>query len=302
MKAEDKFLRWFYLALLSVIWGSSFILMKRGLISFSPDQVAAIRMFVAFLSLFPFVIQHAKKIKKHQFIIIFTAGILGNGLPSFLFTHAQTHIASALAGMLNSLTPVFVVLVGWLLFGSMFKASHILGVVIGLAGAIALILINSKGKIVNSDNWFGLLIVIATISYAFNINIVRKYLQEVNAVHLTGFALFSAGIPCGIFLFTTDFTTRLSTQPGAWVNFGYVSLLGLFGTALSTIIFNKLLKISNALYASSVTYLIPIVAMAWGALDGESLNIFHLLAMGVILLGVYLINLSTIREMKLNRE
>ena len=233
---------------------------------------------------------------------MFAVGLLGNGIPSFLFTHAQTHIPSAMAGMLNSLTPVFVVLVGWLLFGSLFKASHIIGVIIGLAGAVALILINSKGTLVNAHNWYGFLIVLATISYAFSVNIIRKYLHEVDAVNITGFALFAAGIPCGIFLFTTDFISRFSTQPGVWTNFGYILLLGLLGTALSTVIFNKLIKISNPLYAASVTYLIPIVAMLWGLFDGESLGIFHLLAMGGILFGVYLINLQSIREQKSKLE
>src|SRR6187401_828383 len=127
LKSEDKYLRWFYLFLLSIIWGSSFILMKRGLLSFSPDQVAATRMFSSFLCLFPFVILQIKKVKKKYFLYLFAIGLLGNGIPSFLFTHAQTHIPSAMAGMLNSLTPVFVVLVGWLVFGSLFKASHIIG-------------------------------------------------------------------------------------------------------------------------------------------------------------------------------
>ncbi|MEP7169396.1 MAG: EamA family transporter [Bacteroidota bacterium] len=298
MTEQDKLLRWFYLALLSLIWGSSFILMKRGLQSFSPDQVAATRMLVSFLSLFPFVIYRIKKIEKKYFKYIFTIGLLGNGIPAFLFTHAQTHIASAMAGMLNSLTPVFVVIVGSLFFGSVFKASHIFGVIIGLAGAVALILINSKGKITGTDNAYGLLIVVATISYAFSVTIMRRFLQTLDAVLITGFALFITGIPSGIFLFTTDFTQRLQTVPGAWTNLFYVILLGLFGTAVSTILFYKLVKISNALYASSVTYIIPIVALLWGIFDGETLGIHHFLAMSGILFGVYLINLQSIREQK----
>src|SRR6185436_4028214 len=271
--------------------------MRRGLLSFSPDQVAAIRMFVSFLSLVPFVIHRMKEVKKKYYLYMFAVGLLGNGIPAFLFTHAQTHIASAMAGMLNSLTPVFVVIVGSLFFGSIFKTSHILGVLIGLSGAVALILINSGGIIVSSNNWYGLLIVFATISYAFSVNIIRKFLHEINAVHITGFALFAAGIPCGIFLFTTDFISRFSIA-GAWGNFGCILLLGLLGTALSTVIFNKLIKISNPLYAASVTYLIPIVAMLWGLFDGEALTIFHLFAMAGILFGVYLINHQSIRESK----
>ncbi|MFI5220037.1 MAG: DMT family transporter [Bacteroidia bacterium] len=298
MKEEDKILRWFYLAVLAIIWGSSFILMKRGLVSFSPDQVAAIRMFVSFIALLPFVIKHMKKVKKEHYKWIFLSGILGNGIPAFLFTHAQTHVVSAVAGMLNSLTPVFVVIIGTVLFGSRFRFSHIAGVIIGLAGAVTLILIHSSGHLRNENNWYGMLIIFATICYAFSVNIIRKYLLSVEALFIAGFALFAAGIPCGIFLFTTDFTTRFTTQPEAWESFGYIVTLALFGTAFSTVMFYKLVKISNALYASSVTYLIPIVAMLWGVFDNEGLGWYHIMAMAGILLGVYLINLESIREMK----
>lgn len=298
MKEEDKILRWFYLILLAIIWGSSFILMKRGMVSFSADQVAAIRMFVSFLSLFPLVIHKMKKVNKEHYKYIFTVGLLGNGIPAFLFTHAQTNISSSMSGMLNSLTPVFVVITGALIFGSVFKGSHISGVLIGLVGAVGLILINSKGQFSNANTWYGLLVVLATVSYAFSVNIIRKYLHTIDALLITGFALFAAGIPCGVFLFTTDFIDRFSTQPEAWLSFSYVVILGLLGTAFSTVVFNKLIKISNALYASSVTYLIPIVAILWGVYDGEGLGIWHIIAMAGILFGVYLINLESIREMK----
>lgn len=297
LKKEDKLLRWFYLLLLALIWGSSFILMKRGMMVFSADQVAALRMFVSFLSLFPLVIFHIRKIEKKYFKYLIATGLLGNGIPAFLFTHAQTKISSSMAGMLNSLTPVFVVFTGWIFFRSIFKVTHILGVVIGLAGAMALIYINSEGAVLNMNNWFGLLIVAATICYSFSVNIIRNYLFPVEALHITGFALFAAGIPCGIFLFTTDFIERFA-MPHAWSSFGYIALLAIMGTAFSTILFNKLIKISNALYASSVTYLIPLVAMLWGVYDGEGLGIYHFLSMTCILSGVYLINYEHIKEMR----
>lgn len=302
MKKEDKFLRWFYLGLLAFIWGSSFILMKRGLVSFSANQVASIRMFVSFIFLFPLVISRLKEVKKEHYKYIFASGILGNGIPAFLFANAQTHVASAMAGMLNSLTPVFVVIVGSLFFGSVFKKSHISGVIIGLAGALGLILINANGQLNSSNNWFGFLIVLACVCYSFSVNIIRKYLFSVDALLITGFALFAAGIPCGIFLFNTDFIDRFNTEPNAWISFWYIVTLSLFGTALSTIVFNKLIKISNALYAASVTYLIPMVALFWGEFDGESLGILHIIAMLGILLGVYLINLDKIKEMRVKNE
>lgn len=298
MKSEDKVLRWFYLALLALVWGSSFILMKRGLLAFEPDQMAALRMFASFIALFPFVIPHVKKVKKENFKYIFATGILGNGIPAFLFAFAQTKISSSMAGMLNSLTPVFVVILGLLIFKSAFKISHILGVIIGLGGAVSLILVNSKANVLTGDAWYGSLVLLATICYAFSVSIIRHYLHTVDSLFITGFALFAVGIPCGIYLFSTDFVPRFATNPQAWSSFGYIITLALLGTALSTVLFNKLVKISNALYASSVTYLIPIVAVMWGFYDGESLHVTHFLAMGAILTGVYLINYSSIKEMR----
>ncbi len=298
MNPEDKILRWIYLGVLAVIWGSSFILMKKGLIAFEPDQLGAIRMSVSFFSLLPLVLFRMKEVKKDRYKFIFATGILGNGIPAFLFAFAQVYIASAVAGMLNSLTPVFVVIVGYLFFRTVFKLSHIAGVIIGLAGASGLILVSKGGNLDVNNVWFALLVVLATVCYAFSVNIMRNYLHEVDAVLITGFALFAAGIPCTIYLFTTDFISRFSNVPQAWFSFGCIAALALLSTSLSTILFNRLIKISSALYASSVTYLIPLVAMLWGMLDSEPLGILHLISMTAILFGVYLINLESIRDMR----
>jgi drug/metabolite transporter (DMT)-like permease len=298
VREEDKFTRWIYLAVLAVIWGSSFILMKVGLKCFDPRQVASIRLFVSWCALLPLVAHRFKEVKKEKFRFIFATGLLGNGIPAFLFAIAQTNVSSSLAGMLNSLTPVFVVLIGILFFKSVFKISQMLGVVTGLAGAFALILISSKANVFSGNAWFGLLIVLATICYGFSVTIIRTYLHHVDAVLITGFALFIAGIPSGIYLFTTDFISRFSVYDHVWKCFLSVVALGLLNTAFSTVLFNKLIKISNALYASSVTYLIPIVAILWGVLDGEIINWKHILAMLAILTGIYLINYEAFREMK----
>jgi drug/metabolite transporter (DMT)-like permease len=298
LKEQDKYKRWFFLAVLALIWGSSFILMKRGLECFDAGQVASLRMFVSWCAMLPLVIHRFREVKRVQFRYIVATGLLGNGLPAFLFAIAQTRIASSLAGMLNSLTPVFVVLVGLLFFKAAFKWSQIAGVIIGLLGAFALIQINSKLTVITSDAWFGLLIVLATICYAFSVSIIRHYLQEVDSVLISGFALFVAGIPCGFYLFSTDFIMRLQQGGPVWMSLMSVLALALLGTAFSMVLFNQLIKISNALYASSVTYLIPVVAMLWGLLDGELINWKHLLALMAILTGIYLINLEAVRQMR----
>lgn len=277
------------IVVLAIIWGSSFILMKKGLLVFLPSQVAAYRMFLSFLVMIPFSIPYLKTVRKSHWKFICATGFLGNGIPSILFTTAQTMIASSMAGMLNSLTPVFTLLAGSLVFKIKVKKQNMLGVFLGLAGAVSLILTHSKGAIGENPN-YGLLIVIATICYAFSVNILRSKLFELNPLAITGFALMFVGIPSGVFLFTTPFIETLKSQPDAPLALSYISILSVMGTGVSTVLFNRLIKVSTALSASSVTYLIPIVAMVWGLADGESFSMFHLFSMAGILGGVYLIN------------
>jgi drug/metabolite transporter (DMT)-like permease len=291
MKISTSTVKWIFMAVLALIWGSSFILMKRGLEEFTPPQVASIRMVAAFLCLLPFIIRHTGKIEPGQWKFIFATGLLGNGIPAFLFTIAQTAVPSFMAGMLNSLTPLFTLIIGYFIFHSEVSFSKVVGVALGLGGAVGLILMNSGGTQANVS-WYPLLIVLATVLYGCSVNIIRHKLHNVESVLISGFALCIVGPPCAIYLFTTDFTDRLSNHPAAYASFGYALLLGIFGTAISIVLFNKLIKISGALFASSVTYLIPIVAMLWGITDNELLSLWHLFALGAILSGVYLINLK----------
>lgn len=276
---------------LGLIWGSSFILMKRGLVDFSSSQVAAIRMTASCLCLFPFVMFHASKIKRYQWKYIFATGILGNCIPAFLFTAAQMHIPSFMAGMLNTLTPVFTMAFAYFIFKTKVTGNQVAGVVLGLAGAVGLIILTSGGSF-GSVSWYAILIVIATACYGMSVNIIKNKLNDVAAIHISGFALMIVGPFTGMYLFSTDFTERLASNPHALVSLGYVLLLAIFGTAISIVVFNQLIKTSGALFASSVTYLIPIVAMFWGLADGETIGFRHLIAMAAILSGVYMINLK----------
>jgi drug/metabolite transporter (DMT)-like permease len=286
---ENKVITGILIAVLSIIWGSSFILMKKGLKVFTPGEVAAYRMFVSFLVTIPFSLKHIKTVKPHQWRFMAASGLLGNGIPSFLFTTAQTMISSSMAGMLNSLTPVFTLIAGSLVFKIKARKENIAGVFLGLAGAVTLIMIHSTGAIGSNPN-YGLLIVMATIGYAFSVNILRSKLYELEPVVITGFALMFVGIPCGIYLFFTPFYQIIFSNAEAGKAFAYISILGIMGTGVSTVLFNRLIKLTTALTASSVTYLIPIVAMLWGLLDSESFGPFHILSMAGILGGVYLIN------------
>ena len=292
MNPQANSIKWLLIIVLAIIWGSSFILMKRGLDVYTPGQVASIRMFSSFLFLLPFVARYTKEIPADRWKWIFATGFFGNGAPAFLFATAQTVVVSATAGILNSMTPVFTLLLGFIFFRASVGIYKILGVLLGFGGAAALIFASYNGSIL-SISWYSLLIVLATLGYATSVNIMRHRLHEVRSVLISGFALFFVGPPTGIYLFTTDFLSRLSGHDDGVIALIYILLLALFGTAISIVMFNYLVKISGAIFASSVTYLIPVVALIWGFADGERLEFVHLMALGGILLGVYLINLKT---------
>ncbi len=277
------------IAILAVIWGSSFILIKKGIDVYTPFQVGAIRIFVAAIALFPFIFRSFGKIEKSKWKYLAATGFLGNGIPAILFPLAETNISSAVAGMINSLTPIFTLIAGMLFFGMKGGRNRISGLLIGLLGAVLLIFGRSGGGL-QGNPLFVWYIVAATICYALSVNVIRSYLTDLGSIRTTGFALFIAGVPMGIYLFSTDFIHRTRVTEGAGFSMLCIVLLGLLSTALSTVLFNKLIKISGALVASSVTYLIPIVATVWGLADHESLGYLHLAGLGGILGGVYLIN------------
>ncbi len=287
--SNSSFIKWLIFVVLALIWGSSFILMKRGLEVYSPQQVAAIRMVVAFLFLFPFVIGHIKQIPMNKWVFILIAGVLGNGIPAFLFTKAETALSSSVAGILNSLTTVFALVVGVMFFKMKTSTLKVAGVFLGLAGAILTVVYNAKGSFDN-NYYYSIYIIVACICYAFNVNIIKTFLGSINNVQLSGFALFGVGPLTAAYLFSTDFVQRLSSGGKAVESFFYVVLLGVFGTGVSQILFNKLLKTSSVLFSSSITYFIPIVAIMWGVLDGENLGWIQALGFAIVIAGVFLIN------------
>jgi drug/metabolite transporter (DMT)-like permease len=289
---SEKNRSYLLIAVLAIIWGSSFILMKRALDVYTPYQVGAMRVFIAFLALSPVFISRFKTIERSKWKYFFASGFLGNGIPSVLFPLAETRISSALAGMINSLTPIFTLIVGMLLFGMKVGRNRIFGLSIGLLGAILLITGQTGGEGITDANAFALLVVLAAVCYAFSVNILRYKLAATNALTNTAFALLCAGIPMGIYVFSTDFVERTSTIDGAGFSFLCIALLGLLSTAFSTVLFNQLIKSSGALAASSVTYLIPLVAVLWGLYDHEKLGLMHVTGLAAILLGVYIVNLQ----------
>ncbi len=286
---NKKFWQWATLLFLALIWGSSFILMKKGLVIYSHSVVAALRISMASLVLIPFALVAFKKVNTKDWKYLILVGLIGNGIPAFLFTLAQTKVSSSLSGMLNSLVPVFAMIIGIFLFKSKPLKSQVIGILIGLLGAIGLI--SSKGLNFNDLNIsYSLLIVLATICYALSVNIIKKYLKEINSLHIAALSLISLGPFTTIYLFTTDFISVSLKHSFLNSSLIYILILSIFGTASAIILFNMLIKKTTTFFATSVTYLIPIVAIFWGLFDGEKINILQLISVIIILTGIYFVN------------
>ena len=282
---------WLVLILLSLIWGSSFILMKEGLEGFDPLQLALIRMSVAALCLSPLALRHMRSIGGRELALLFVVGLTGNAMPAFLYAKSETVLPTAVVGVLTSMTPIFSLLVAWLFFRQRFPRANVVGIIVGLIGAVALAMAGSPEAGRTTNLAFAGLVLIATISYGVNVNLVKNFFATRNMVLVTSIALSAVGWPALIFLLTgTSFIENLRTNPAAPAALGYIAILGAFGTGLSVLLFNQLLKDGTIIFATSVTYTIPIVAVLWGIVLHEEFTMLHALAFAVILLGVWLAN------------
>lgn len=282
---------WIILIALSLVWGSSFILMKQGLIAFSSDEVAALRIAIAFVFLIPFLLKHLKSVNfKRDYKGLLLMGVFGNFIPAFLFTKAETEISSSLTGMLNALTPLFTVLIGAIIYKQKIRNFQLAGVAIGLIGAVLLLGLNSDEE-TSHNNLYSLYVIAATFCYAVSVNGIKHYLSNVNSVAASAWSFLIIGPLALLYLFTkTDFQIHLMQHPQGASAFGFICILAIFGTALSIIVFNTLIKQAGTVFAASCTYLIPIVAVVWGMVFGESITISQLFSAGIIIIGVWLIN------------
>ncbi len=290
MEKSPSVLAWSMLILLSLIWGSSFILIKRGLEVFTPIELGSLRIASASLFLAPIAISRFYRIKRNHLALLFIIGLMGSLLPAFFFAIAQTRLNSSLTGVLNALTPLFVLMMGIFFFKQKYVPGKLVGMIIGFAGTVALILSGSSGQFSNF-NYYALFVVLATIFYGVNLNVIKYYLADLKALTITSVSLLFMGPLAGMVLFGfTPFMNTMQYTEGAWLAFGYVMTLGVVGTALALIIFNNLVQMTTPVFTSSVTYIIPIVAVIWGVVDGEELYLVHYISMAAILAGVYLVN------------
>lgn len=282
-------INWMLFILLSLIWGSSFILMKLGLKQLSAYQVAALRILSAGLILLPVTLKHVRSIPAKKLFIIFLSGSLGSLIPAFLFCIAEEKIDSALAGMLNSLTPVFVIITGAVFFKNKVPANKITGICISFTGCVFLLF--SKSHLQANQPFSSVaLIILATVFYGFNVNMVSKNLLHIPSLHIASIALTLNAIPALLVLiFTGYFSLALGDNEVILASSAAV-MLGIGGTAIATIIFYMLVKRAGGIFASTVTYGIPFVAIAWGILYKESFGWLQVFCLIVILVGVYYTN------------
>ncbi len=279
---------WFIFALLAIIWGSSFILMKEGLKAFTPYQVASLRMLFAGIILLPFAYKALKRIPREKLGLVIFSGLLGNFIPAYLFCIAETQIDSSLAGILNSLTPMFTIIVGVLFFKVQTNMVKIAGMVIGFIGLSFLL---AAGKNMSFQNLsFASLVLLATLFYGINVNIVGRYMQQLGSLNVASIAFAFLIIPSALVLYFTGYFNNDFTSSMVLKSLLASSVLGVIGTSIATILFYYLVKQSGMLFGSMVTYGIPVVAVAWGILDGENLSLLQIACLGLILFGVWIVN------------
>lgn len=286
-----KNLKWIYLIILSVVWGSSFILIKKALIGLTAFQVGSFRIIFAAIFLILVGFKSISRLTRRQWKWIIVSGFLGSFFPVYLFSFAETEIDSAVASILNATTPLLTLILGALLFRAVFTQNKIIGVIVGLIGTVGLIF---SGASLNPDQnyWYSFLVVIAAGCYALNVNILKTRMSDISPLGIAAGNFSALLLPAILILYFTDFfeLTHYSTKI-EWSVF-YVAILGVIGTGVAMIIFNKLVQISDPVFTTSVTYTIPVVALGWGILDGEVFSIWQLISAFIILIGVFIVNRS----------
>lgn len=283
---DAKQFKWFYLLLLSLIWGSSFILIKRGLVGLTAIQVGSLRIIFAGLFLLVVGFSSLKKISLRQWKFVALTSFFGTFIPAFFFAIAETQVNSSIVAILNSLTPLNTLVLGIIFFGIQFQKRQVLGVFIGLVGCLLLVL-NGASDRSGQNYYYLILVVIATLCYAINVNLIKKYLSDLNSLSITTGNFAVLFLPALIILCTTDFTHKIHLETTQY-SVLFVMILGILGTGIANVLFFKLIQMSSPVFATSVTYLIPIVAFFWGLLDNEMLTPVQFFGAFVILIGVYL--------------
>lgn len=283
-----KYSKWLFLILLAIVWGSSFFLIKRGLVGLTPFQLGSLRIIFAALFLLIIGFKTLPNIPQGKWKYIIITSLFGTFIPAFLFSIAETQMDSSISAILNSLTPLNTLILGVLAFGLNFKRSQISGVIIGLVGSMLLIF-NGALHHPEQNYFYAVLIIIASICYAINVNLVKKYLSDLSPLTISTGNFVVLLAPACLILYFSGFS-EIAVLEKTQNSILYILILGIVGTGMANIIFFRLIQISSPIFATSVTYLIPIVAFFWGLLDNEMLTNIQFLGALIILVGVYLAN------------
>jgi len=288
MTTRHPAIAWALFIILSVIWGSSFILIKKGLTALGPEEVATLRIASASLVLLPFAVSRIKQINKKNITSLILVGFMGSLLPALFFALAQTKLPSALTGIMNALTPFFTIIISVLFFNVKPDKRVYFGVTLGFLGTLFLISTRENGQL--SFNYYAFFVVAATVLYGINANLIKHYLGGLKSLSIASHSLIMVGPLAVIYLFLfTPFLDHIH-EPKVLMASGYIVILGVLGTALALILFNKMVQLTNAVFSTSVTYVIPIISVFWGFIDGEKLSLIQLASMLTIMLGIFISN------------
>lgn len=280
--------RWFLLIILALTWGSSFILIKKSLLTFSPYQIGAFRIGISGLILGYIGVPAVRRMPLHTLKWAAIAGFFGSFFPMFLFPVAQTRISSALAGILDSLVPLFVLVLGYLFFGVRSHNRQWIGAIMGLIGA--LVLSWYSGVETGESHWgYAFLIILATACYGLSALIIKEKLNHVPSLQLSSGIFVIWMIPAFLILVFSGFFSVFPADAQTWQSLGSLSILTFAGTTAAIVLYYKLIQDTSPVFASSVTYLLPVIAVIWGLIDGEKLTMVYFAGGALILLGIYLI-------------
>jgi len=280
---------WIILFGIGATWGSSYFFIKKALLVFTPYEIGPIRIALTFICFLPWLFQSIRKISFKHLAPLLVVAFFGSGFPAFLFPYAQTGLSSSFTGIMSSTTPLFTIAIGVLFFQLRLGVWKLLGVLIGFLGTTFLVLNAGSGPLQGSP-WFALTILVATSMYSISSNTINKYLVDLDTISISSIAFTILGIPALCYLYFSGTAHKLATIPGAWEAFGYLSALAFFGTFFATILFFNLIKSAGIVFSSTVSYIIPCMALILGFMDGETLNWIHFLGISIILTGIWLTN------------
>lgn len=276
------------LIFLSLVWGSSFILIKKALIAFDPIEVACLRISISSIAFVPFLLWQLKNVDWSQWKYFLLVGLTGSGIPAFMYAIAQTQISSTMSGVLNSLTPIFTLIVSIFIYKNPFNLNKVQGVLLGFIGATMLFVLGDNGS-TGSNQWYGLFVVMGTFCYGFSSNIVQHNLTGIRSLIISAVSFCMIGPPALAYLCTTDIYSNIITHEYGLQSLGAIVFLALAGTVMASILFYYLVQVTDAVFGSTVAFIMPIVAIIWGIFDGEIFLITDFIGMILILGGVYMI-------------